>query len=199
MIVDPFDHLVTEDLTKKDRNELESIFLKREDGRILFLGRIPVASLYATFLAGIYSELMKIVGKAAKGLILTASRNGGYRAGRGIRRRYQRRFGELTRDKAIQIAKNMITVWDKCFGWGKFEFKFDDRNGKIVVKVRESFEADGYIRLKKGSSEIPVCWMLLGYIWGLLEGLFDCKLNGEEKMCVAKGDEFCLFEYNVCE
>jgi len=197
--MDPFNHLVTEDLTEKDREELENIFLKREDGRILFLGRIPVASLYATFLTNIYTELTRIVGKAAKGLILTASRNGGYRAGRGIRRRYQKKFGELTREKAIQIAKNMITVWDRCFGWGKFEFEFDECNKKIIVKVRESFEAIGYIKLRKENSEIPVCWMLLGYIWGLFEGLFDCKLSGEEKMCMARGDELCLFEYNTCE
>ena len=197
--MDPFDYLVSEDLTTKSREELERIFLKREDGRILFLGRVPVASLYATFLAGIYAELIKIVGRAAKGLILTASRNGGYRAGSAIRRRYQKRFGELTREKIIQIAKNMITVWDKCFGWGKFEFEFDERNKKIVVKVWESFEANGYVKLKKEKSDVPVCWMLLGYIWGLFEGLFDCKMSGEEKMCIAKGDEYCLFEYDVCE
>ncbi len=197
--MDPFDYLVSEDLTTKSREELERIFLKREDGRILFLGRVPVASLYATFLAGIYAELIKIVGRAAKGLILTASRNGGYRAGSAIRRRYQKRFGELTREKIIQIAKNMITVWDKCFGWGKFEFEFDERNKKIVVKVWESFEANGYVKLKKEKSDVPVCWMLLGYIWGLFEGLFDCKMSGEEKMCIAKGDEYCLFEYDACE
>lgn len=197
--MDPFDYLVSEDLTAKDRKELERVFLRREDGGILFLGRIPVASLYATFLAGIYAELIKIVGKAAKGLILAASRNGGYRAGSAIRRRYQKRFGELTREKIIQIAKNMITVWDKCFGWGKFEFEFDERNKKIVVKVWESFEANGYIKLKREKSDIPVCWMLLGYIWGLFEGLFDCKMSGEEKMCLARGDEYCLFEYDACE
>ncbi len=197
--MDPFDYLVSEDLTAKDRKELERVFLRREDGRILFLGRIPLASLYATFLAGIYAELIKIVGKAAKGLILAASRNGGYRAGSAIRRRYQKRFGELTREKIIQIAKNMITVWDKCFGWGKFEFEFDEHNKKIVVKVWESFEANGYIKLKRKKSDIPVCWMLLGYIWGLFEGLFDCKMSGEEKMCLARGDEYCLFEYDACE
>ncbi|GEM_PF-1217593 len=195
MIVDPFEFLVTEDLTKKSREELESMFLEREDGRILFLGRIPVASLYATFLAGIYAELTKIVGKAAKGLILTASRNGGYRAGSAIRRRYQKKFGDLTRDKAFQIAKNMITVWDKCFGWGKFEFELC--SDKIVVKVTGSFEAVGYTKLKKGKSDTPICWMLLGYVWGLLEGLLDCRLNGEEKKCLARGDEFCLFEYGI--
>ncbi len=194
--MDPFEHLVTEDLTGKDRSELESIFVKREDGRMLFLGRIPVASLYATFLAGIYVELTKIVGRAAKGLILTASRNGGYRAGSAIRRRYEKRFGQLTRERAVQIAKNMITVWDKCFGWGKFEFEFGER--RVVVRVRDSFEANGYAKLKR-KSEIPVCWMLLGYIWGLLEGLFNCKMSGEERMCVAKGDDVCLFEFEVCE
>ena len=191
--MEPFDVLVTEDLSEKDRKELEDTFLKREDGRILFLGRIPVASLYATFLASVYSELTRIVGKASKGLILNASKNGGLRAGRGIKRRYERKYGELKKDKAIEIAKNMVMVWDKCFGWGRFEFEVDDR--RIRVKVYESFEAIGYLKLKKEKAEDTVCWMLLGYVWGLLEGLLGCKLVGEEKMCLARGDEFCLFEF----
>lgn len=189
--MDPFQYLVREDLTNKDKEELERVFLRHVDGGVLFLGRIPVAILYATYLAGMYTELTKIVGKAAKGLILTASKNGGYRAGSAIRRRYQKNFGNLTMEKAIQIAKNMIAIWDKCFGWGRFEFEFDE---KITVKVNESFEAKGYIKLRERSSD-PVCWMLLGYIWGLLEGLLDRKMSGEEKMCMAKGDEYCAFEF----
>jgi len=190
--VEPFDVLVTEDLTKRSREELEEIFLSRGDGRILFLGRIPVASLYATFLASVYSELTRIVGKASRGLILNASRNGGLRAGRGIKRRYEKKYGELKKDKAIEIARNMVMVWDRCFGWGRFEFEVEDR--RIRVKVYESFEAIGHLKLKKEKADDPVCWMLLGYVWGLLEGLLGCKLTGEEKMCLARGDEFCLFE-----
>ncbi len=191
--MEPFEVLVTEDLREMDRNELENIFLKREDGRILFLGRIPLASLYATFLANVYVELTKIVGKASKGLILNASRNGGLRAGRGIRRRYEKRYGDLERDKAISIARNMVMVWDRCFGWGRFEF--EDDGERIRVRVYDSFEAVGYLKLKKERSQQPVCWMLLGYVWGLLEGLLGRKFNGEERMCKAKGDEYCLFEY----
>jgi len=193
--MDPFDVLVRRDLTEMSREELEDVFLKREDGRILFLGRIPVASLYATFMASVYLELEKIVGKAARGLILTASKNGGHRAGRAIRRRYVKRYGEMGRERAIAIARNMITIWGMCFGWGRFEMEAE--GDRIRVKVEDSFEATGFVRLKE-RRDFPVCWMLLGYIWGLLEGLLDCKLNGEEKMCAAKGDEYCLFEYSVC-
>ncbi len=195
--MEPFDYLVTEDLTKKSWDELEKIFLEHKDGRIVFIKRIPVASLYGTFLSGIYAQLIRIVGKAAKGLILNASKEGGYRAGSAIRRRYIKKFGDLTRDKAIAIAKNMITIWDKCFGWGNFEFKIYEDS--ITVIVKNSFEAVGFLKLKKENSDVPICWMLLGYIWGLLEGLLNCKLDGEEKKCFAKGDENCVFEFKVKE
>ncbi len=190
--MDPFELLVTEDLTDKSIEEVESAFLKKEEGRILFLGRIPVASLHATFLAGIYMNLMNVVGKAAKGLIVNSAKNEGMRAGKSIRRKYVERFGELTEDVALKVVRNVITVWDKCFGWGIFEFEVIDE--VISIKVWDSFEALGCRRIRKDCN-IPMCWMLLGYIWGMLEGLLESKLVGEEKMCLAKGDEHCLFEF----
>ncbi len=192
--MDPFEVLVKKDLSKMDIKELEKIFLKREDGRILFLGRIPLASLYATFMASVYVELEKLVGKAARGLILTASKNGGHRAGRAIRRRYIRRYGDLDRERAMMIARNMITIWGMCFGWGRFKMEEDGDVVRFIVE--DSFEATGFVKLKE-KKDMPVCWMLLGYIWGLLEGLLDCKVEGEEKMCMARGEKFCLFEYRI--
>ncbi len=190
--MDPFELLVTEDLTNKSIEEVENAFLKKEEGRILFLGRIPVASLHATFLAGVYKNLMNIVGRAAKGLITNSARNEGLKAGGSIRRRYIERFGELTEDVALKVVRNVITVWDKCFGWGIFELEVG--GDVIYVKVWNSFEALGYRRIRR-SGDIPMCWMLLGYIWGMLEGLLESKFVGEEKMCLAKGDEHCLFEF----
>ncbi|MFW6128159.1 MAG: hypothetical protein ACOC6M_03130 [Halobacteriota archaeon] len=161
---------------------------------MIFIDKAHVASLYNTFLVGVYLELTNIVGKAAKGLILSAAKNGGLRAGRGIKRRYVREKGELSQDKAIFIARNMLRVWSKGFGWGEFHIKAKDTGFQVYIK--DSIEADGYQRLKKEESEIGMCWMIFGYIWGMLEGLLGLKLAGEDKMCIAKGDDHCYIEFN---
>jgi len=190
--MDPFEVLVTEDLTGKNVKELERVFLSKEDGRILFLGRIPVANLYATFLAGIYDELGRMVGSAVRGLILNSAKNRGRVAGKAIRRRYERKFGKMDDGKAMSIVKNMITIWERCFGWGKCEF--DDEEG-FTVRVKDSFEAVGYLKLKKGYAKHGVCWMFLGYIWGLLEGLLERRVEGEETTCIAMGNDVCTFRF----
>jgi predicted hydrocarbon binding protein len=192
--MDAFDVLVGKDITKWSRDEILKTFLKYEDGRVVFI-KPNVASLYNTFLVGLYLELMKIVGKAAKGLVLRAARSGGIRAGSGIKRRYEKRAGKLSRDKAIQIARNMLTIWTRGFGWGDFEAEI--KSNSIAVRLMESFEGDGYKKLKSEPSADAMCWMIFGYMWGLFEALLDAKITGEEKTCIAKGDECCLFEFEL--
>ncbi len=190
-----FDILVSKDLSEMSEEELDSSFIVHEDGVKSFLGRIPLGCIYATFLAGLYIEMEKIVGRAAKGLILNASKNRGKIAGNAIRRRYEKKFGKMDEEKARMIAKNMITIWGKCFGWGKIKCECDDR---FRVIVKDSLEAIGFIKLKKKASH-PVCWMLLGYMWGLLEGLFARKFKGEEIRCQAAGDDTCEFVFQTVE
>jgi len=195
--MDPFEILVSEDITDWDRDKITGTFFEYKDGKVEFIRRAHVASMYNTFLVGVYLELKGIVGKAAKGLILNAAKKGGLRAGKGIRRRYEREKGELSREKAIAIARNMLQIWSKGFGWGDFKVNFGSRG--IAVSIFESFEADGYMKLKKENAEGGMCWMLFGYIWGMLEGLLDVKLEGEDKMCRAKGDNYCFIEFNFIE
>ncbi len=190
-----FDILVSKDLSEMSEEELDSSFIVHEDGVKKFLGTIPLGCIYATFLAGLYIEMEKIVGRAAKGLILNASKNRGRIAGNAIRRRYEKKFGKMDEEKARMIARNMITIWDKCFGWGKIKCECDDR---FRVIVKDSLEAIGFIKLRKKASH-PVCWMLLGYMWGLLEGLFARKFKGEEIRCQAAGDDACEFVFQTVE
>lgn len=195
--MDPFDVLTEQDISQWDRESIVDVFLDYEDGKVIFIDKAHVASLYNTFLVGVYLELNKIVGQAAKGLILSAAKNGGLKAGKGIKRRYEKEKGELSQDRAISIAKNMLRVWSKGFGWGEFELSTD--NGIFQLYIKDSIEADGYRRLKKEESEIGMCWMIFGYVWGILEGLLDAKLSGEDKMCTAKGDDHCYIEFNLIE
>ncbi|MFO7966539.1 MAG: 4-vinyl reductase [Archaeoglobaceae archaeon] len=193
--MDSFDVLTEQDISQWDRESIVDVFFSYEYGKMVFIDKAHVASLYNTFLVGIYLELTNIVGKAAKGLILSAAKNGGLRAGRGIKRRYERNKGEMSQDKAILVARNMLRVWSKGFGWGEFEVNMSDNTFQVLIK--DSIEADGYMRLKKEESEIGMCWMIFGYIWGILEGLLDAKLSGEDKMCTAKGDDHCYIEFNL--
>lgn len=195
--MDSFDVLTEEDISQWDRESIVDVFLNYEDGKVIFIDKAHVASLYNTFLVGVYLELNKIVGQAAKGLILSAAKNGGLKAGKGIKRRYEKKKGEMSQDKAMLIANNMLRVWSKGFGWGEFELSTS--NGTFQLYIKDSIEADGYKRLKKEESEIGMCWMIFGYVWGILEALFDTKLSGEDKMCTAKGDDQCYIEFNLTE
>jgi predicted hydrocarbon binding protein len=188
-----FDLLVSKDLSGMSEEELDSTFIVHEDGVKKFLGRIPLGCIYATFLAGLYIEMEKIVGRAAKGLILSASRNRGKIAGSAIRRRYEKDHGKMNDKKAEMIVKNMVTIWGKCFGWGKIEFECGD---EFRVIVKNSLEAVGFIKIKKRGNH-PVCWMLLGYTWGLLEGIFARRFEGREVRCEAVGDERCEFVFQT--
>ena len=190
--MDPFDVLVGEDITGWTRDEIVKVFLEYADGKVIFIRRVQVAAMYSTFLAGLYQEITKIVGPAAKGLILNAAKNGGLRAGKGIRRRYERERGELTRDKAFAIAKNMLTIWAEGFGWGKINAEMGD---EIEIKIVDSFEADGYRRLKKEPAKQPMCWSIFGYIWGLFEGILNQKFYGEQTSCIAMGDDYCTLVF----
>ncbi|RLI75696.1 hypothetical protein DRP05_14305 [Archaeoglobales archaeon] len=44
-----------------------------------------------------------------------------------------------------------------------------------------------------------MCWITFGFAWGLFEGVFGKEVVGEEKKCVAKGDEKCVFEFRIVE
>lgn len=195
--MNPFEVLTEKDITDWERENIIDVFFNYHDGKIMFINRAQVASLYNTFLVGVYLELNKIVGKAAKGLILNAAKKGGLRAGKGIRRRYTREKGDLSHEKAITIAKNMLKIWSKGFGWG--EFNVNAGRAGFAVGISESIEGEGYNKLMKEESEVGMCWMIFGYIWGMLEGLFNVKLDGEDKMCVAKGDNYCYMEFNFIE
>jgi len=195
--MEPFEILVGEDITGWDRDRIMETFFEYKEGKVEFIKKAHVASMYNTFLIGVYLELKGIVGRAAKGLILNAARKGGLRAGKGIRRKYEKEKGELTKERAIFIARNMLEIWSRGFGWGKFNVNFDNKG--IAVAIFDSFEADGYKRLRKENAEGGMCWMLFGYMWGMFEGLLNVKLEGEDKMCVSKGDNYCFIEFNIVE
>jgi|Deesub1362B_J571_1020462.scaffolds.fasta_scaffold00316_13 predicted hydrocarbon binding protein len=195
--MEPFEILTEEDITGWDRDKITEVFMEYKNGKVEFIKKAQVASMYNTFLIGVYLELKGIVGMAARGLILNAAKKGGLRAGKGIRGKYEREKGELTREKAILIARNMLEIWSRGFGWGNFKVNFG-RKG-VAVAIFDSFEADGYKRLREENAESGMCWMLFGYIWGMLEGLLNVKLEGEDKMCASKGDNYCYIEFNFIE
>lgn len=191
---DPFDILVNENISEWDRQRINEVFFEYTNGKLEFIKKAQVASLYNTFLVTVYLELTKIVGRAGKGLILNSARKGGYKAGYAIRRRYEREMEEMDEEKSIFVARNMLSIWSKGFGWGDFSVSFGE--DRIDVKIYDSFEGEGYKKLVGEESERGMCWMISGYIWGLLEGLLNVKLIGEDKKCVSKGDDFCLTEFH---
>lgn len=176
-----------EKLSKKyTRKEILEKFIDVDEklGKLTFMD-YSVAMMPATILSDIYKELRSITGKAARGLIVRAAKISGRRQGEKFK----------NSDNPILAALNILTIWS-ALGWGRAKL---ERDGKIIRFIFDyTFDGRNYYELH-GKTEEPMCWITFGFAWGLFEGIFDKEIFGEEKECVAKGDEKCVFEFEVVE
>lgn len=189
--------LVEQDISELSREELEKEFLSYDPERwkLLLFGSWGLASIHDALMAGIYVEMEKMMGKAARTMVVHAARRRGLAAARYL----EKKLGGFSQEQAKLLFKNMIVLWTKMLGWGRFSVdRWSDK--QIVVKHHGSYEADGWLALLRtgqlsGYRDQGICWIALGYIWGLLEGLLKAELIGDEPMCRARGDPFCSYVY----
>ena len=86
------------------------------------------------------------------------------------------------------IAKKKL--WKR---WGEFDFTHVDlakKRGYVVV--RGSFEARKY-----GSSRVPACHFLRGFLRGLLRHVLGERVVLGERKCLARGDPCCEFHLRL--
>lgn len=83
----------------------------------------------------------------------------------------------------------VFELFFKACGFGIMEISFNLPSKKARVKVLDSFECE----LGKGSKK-PYSQFIRGMIAGFLKNFFKSSVDVTEVKCLAKGDEFCLFE-----
>ncbi len=106
-------------------------------------------------------------------------------------KRYKDKYNlnEISKGAIFKKFKN----YTKILGWGNIEFEeMDRKNEELIVTVNHPTLPKVYLRSNK-ESDIPVCHYLNGMIEEIGKAMIDNKIEVEEKKCVAKGDEICLF------
>ena len=87
-----------------------------------------------------------------------------------------------------KYIQKLIEIGAMC-GFGKIEADMDTKSKRIVMKVRNSANAEGVRNSKK-----TVCYTFTGLFSGIAETIFGRTMICEETKCIAKGDPFCQFE-----
>ena len=110
---------------------------------------------------------------------------GGFRGGYLSAKKYK----ELHFFDHIQIIDFMMKMGTEI-GWGHFKLQnFDPPKKYLNVIVQKSPFAEAY-----GQSSSAVCHLVRGVLSGLASFLFNQNCVGAEVKCLAKGDQYCLFE-----
>ena len=175
----------------EDRSLLMNVVKFDEERWKLVLGGVAIAFMHDYFLPAVFADLEKQIGPVARTLIVKYARSVGLNDGKAVCRSLSKE--KLSIEEAIRIAKNIFTIW--CLlGWGKIE-KMEIIGNKFVAERSSSYEGEGYLRLGRGPAKTPRCWIALGYVIGVIEGLLGVKVvEGKEVKCIGMGDETCRFE-----
>lgn len=97
-------------------------------------------------------------------------------------------FEEMSTEKINEFTSQII----RLIGFGDVEFKQLDPEDGAVVELEKSVFASRY-RDIEGQVTYPADFWFKGLIERHFEVIFDAEVSVEERECVAKGDERCLF------
>lgn len=171
-------------------------------------GIIPFFGVYLSmFSVGYYNRISfdfeKMMGaklaEKSERLLIAAAQECGYTTFHGIRNSWE--WEELVLPM-LESDEDQITGFASiavAFGWGDMKITELTPDEKLVVRVDDSYEAEGYLR-RFGSADKGKCYMLrgvtaafMGLVYGrdYPDGCFD--FSAEEPSCRAKGDPFCEF------
>jgi len=110
---------------------------------------------------------------------------GGFSGGRLSTKKYKE-MHELSDREIIDFMMSMGSQ----IGWGKFTLKeYSLEEKRLCVSVSNSPFAQSY-----GKASHGVCHLIRGVLAGMATVLFEGECEADETYCVAKGDEYCLFE-----
>lgn len=169
-------------------------------------GIIPLFGVYLSLFPVQYYNTLSFdfeqkLGKdnRAKTLLIEAAQECGYATFQGIRNSWE--WEEIV-TPMIEKKEDQISGFAAvavAFGWGDLEVKEILPEKKLRIRVRDSYEAAGYLE-RYGAATSGKCYMLRGVTAAFMDliygadypdGCFD--FTAEEPLCRAKGDPYCEF------
>ena len=172
-------------------------------------GIIPLFGVYLSiFSADYYNRInfgfeekmiqLKLERKAHS-LLVAAAQECGYATFQGIRNSWE--WSEIVMPM-IECCEDQIdgfTAVAVAFGWGDLKVSQLIPGEKLVIRVTDSYEANGYLK-RYGRADSGKCYMLQGITGAFMDLLYgvdypDGCFNflSEEAHCRAKGDSYCEF------
>jgi predicted hydrocarbon binding protein len=171
-------------------------------------GIIPTFGVYLSlFFVDYYNQLSFQFEKAwgnnpdheASRLLVQAAQECGYATFQGIRNSWE--WAEVVQPMIEKKEDQILgfTAMAEAFGWGDLKVKEIIPEKRLVIQVKDSYEATGYIK-RYDPAESGKCYMLQGVSAAFMDLLYGenypegCfTYNSEETHCRAKGDPFCEF------
>ncbi len=143
----------------------------------------PVILIEQRMWTGFLQEFKKTFGSGALSILFHA----GYQGGMVQARRWK----PIIKEGPRRVLKALLLI-AKAMGWGDLQLEeFSSR--RIAVKVFDCPECAPF----KGMFKEPQNHLLRGFLSGLFSEALGWNITLTEEMCVAKGDEFCLFVYKA--
>jgi hypothetical protein len=171
-------------------------------------GVIPIFGVYlSVFSVQYYNQLSfefeKRMGKGrekeAERLLIEAAQECGYATFQGIRNswEWEELVGPMLKTREDQIhGFRAVSV---AFGWGDMNVELLVPDDRLVIRVRDSYEATGYLN-HYGVASSGKCYMLRGVTAAFMDLLYGedypdgCfTFLADEPCCRAKGDQYCEF------
>ena len=138
-------------------------------------------------------------GHRAKTLLIEAAQECGYATFQGVRNSWE--WEEIV-TPMIEKKEDQISGFAAvavAFGWGDLEVKAILPEKKLRIRVRDSYEASGYLE-RYGTATSGKCYMLRGVTAAFMDLIYGgdypdgCfNYTAEEPLCRAKGDPYCEF------
>lgn len=132
-------------------------------------------------------------------LLITAAQECGYATFQGIRNSWE--WEEIVKpmiDRKEDQIMGFVAV-AVAFGWGDLEVRELLPHQKLVIRVRDSYEARGYLQ-DYGRAESGKCYMLRGVAGAFMDLIYGDNYpegcftySASEPYCRAKGDPYCEF------
>jgi predicted hydrocarbon binding protein len=136
---------------------------------------------------------------AAEALLIAAAQECGYATFQGIRNSWEWEEIVMPMLEGQEDQIYGFTAVALAFGWGAMEIKALIPDEKLLIRVKDSYEATGYLKLE-GPANSGKCYMMRGVTAALMDLLYgEDYPNGcftffaEEALCRAKGDPYCEF------
>lgn len=135
----------------------------------------------------------------AESLLISAAQECGYATFHGIRNswEWEKIVQPMIEKKEDQIEG--FTSVAVAFGWGDLEMTELLPGQRLVIRVRDSYEARGYLK-DFGHADSGRCYMLRGVSGAFMDLLYGddypdgCfTFSAQEPSCRAKGDAYCEF------